>query len=574
MANSANAVQRQNEVEENFAELFEEYIKTGEKREGSLIRGTVLAIDSEYVIVDVGLKSEGKVPLREFQLGGEKHELRIGDDVEVYLEKLENRSGEASLSREKVMREKAWVRLEIASEKGEKVNGIIFGRVKGGFTVDLDGAIAFLPGSQVDIRPVKEVDPLFGISQPFIVLKMDKKRGNIIVSRRAIMEESRQELRNEILGRIKEGQVLEGIVKNITDYGAFIDLGGVDGLLHITDISWRRINHPSEVIKLGQTLKVIVTKYNDDTKRVSLGLKQLEANPWQGANTKFASGTKHVGRITTITDYGAFVEIAPGIEGLVHVSEMSWVKKNLHPDKLVSLSQEVNVIVLDIDEEKHRLSLGIKQCEENPWTVIQEKHPKGSIIEGEIRNITDFGLFINLTNEIDGLVHASDISWDGAPETNIRKHKKGDVVKAMVVEIDQEKERVGLSMKLLENDPYAEVFGKLTKGSVITCTVTQIKDDGIEVEVEGGLKTSIKKAELAKDKNERRADRFAVGERVDAKIVSLDVTARKLGLSVKALEVEEEKKTIAEYGSADSGATLGDILGAALEKSREEQKKS
>jgi len=569
MASVISSAAKQNEViEENFSDLFEEYIRTGEKVEGSLVRGYVIGIDSECVTIDVGLKTEGRIPLKEFYIGQEKPEIKVGDEVEVYLEKLENRHGEAGLSREKVLREKSWVRLEKAHVKAEKVDGVIFGRVKGGFTVDLEGAIAFLPGSQVDIRPVKEVDPLFGIPQPFIILKMDKKRGNIIVSRRAILEESRMEMKNEILGKMREGAIIDGIVKNITDYGAFIDLGGVDGLLHITDISWRRINHPSEVIKLGQSLKVIVTKYNDDTKRVSLGLKQLEENPWQGANQKFAVNTKHQGRITTITEYGAFVEIAPGIEGLVHVSEMSWVKKNVHPSKLVAMSQEVEVMVLDIDEDKHRLSLGMKQCEENPWTVIQEKFPKGSTVEGEIKNITDFGLFVNIVGEIDGLVHANDISWDGKPEENVRNFKKGDIIKAILVEFDIEKEKIGLSMKLLENDPYAEMFGKLTKGAAITCTVKEVREEGVEVEIEGGLRTVIKKAELAKDKNERRSDRFAVGERVDAKIISIEAAARKISLSVKALEVDEEKKAIAQYGSADSGASLGDILGEALAKNK------
>ncbi len=566
---SASAIQNY-ESSENFADLFQDYLDKDEKKEGSVVLGLITSINNEFVTIDVGLKSEGRVPFKEFFLGGENPELRVGDEVEVYIEKTENRNGDAMLSREKVLREKAWKRLEDAHEKEQKVNGVIFGRVKGGFTVDLEGAIAFLPGSQVDIRPVKDVDPLIGMSQPFVILKMDRKRGNIVVSRRAILEESRSELRNELLGKINEGMILDGVVKNITDYGVFIDLGGVDGLLHITDISWRRINHPSEVLSLGQTIKVMVTKYNADTKRVSLGLKQLEENPWVGANTKYATNSQHSGRITNITDYGAFVEIAPGIEGLVHVSEMSWTKKNVHASKLVALSQEVRVMVLDIDEDKHRLSLGIKQCEENPWALYADKHPKGTVIEGEIKNITDFGIFIGLDDEIDGLIHSSDISWSEAPEVAIKAYKKGDVIKAIILETEPEKERISLGIKQLEKDPLESGFEGITKGEPVTCTISGIQEDGIEVEIKDGIKSFIKKVDLARDKADRRTDRFAVGERIDAKVMSVDKSSRKVTLSIKALEVEEEKKAIAEFGSTDSGASLGDILGAALEEAKSE----
>jgi small subunit ribosomal protein S1 len=551
---------------EDFAALLEDYIKRSEKKEGEVVAGLVTGVSADFITIDVGLKSEGRIPTREFTLASGQEMPRVGDEIEVYIDKLENRNGEAILSYEKVLREKTWTRLENALETAEKVNGIIFGRVKGGFTVDLGGAVAFLPGSQVDIRPVKEVDPLIGVEQPFIILKMDKKRGNIVVSRRAIMEESRSEQRSELLGKISEGVTLEGVVKNITDYGVFMDLGGVDGLLHITDISWRRINHPSEVLKVGQTIKVMVTKYNQDTKRVSLGLKQLEENPWVNANSRFPVGSRHVGRVTNITEYGAFVEINPGIEGLVHVSEMSWTKKNVPANQIIALSQEVEVMIIDIDEDKHRLSLGIKQCQENPWAKFASENPVGTKIRGEIRSITDFGLFIALTDDLDGLIHTNDLSWTEKGDVAIKKYKKGDVVDAVVIESEPDKERFALGIKQLSADPLAGELEKIKKGEAVTSTITAIREDGVEVELPGGIRATIKKAELARDKAERRPERFAVGERVDAKVTAFDRDTRKVTLSIRALEVEEEKRAIAEYGSADSGASLGDILGAALKE--------
>lgn len=560
------------EVTENFAELFEEYMQQNELAEGQVVKGRITAIENGIVTVDVGLKSEGRIPLKEFGHGPKATELKVGDDVEVYLERFENKHGETGLSREKALREEAWERLEKLSEKGERVDGVIFGRVKGGFTVDLGGAVAFLPGSQVDIRPVRDISPLMNISQPFQILKMDRKRGNIVVSRRAVLEESRLEARAELLENVKEGQILDGVVKNITDYGAFIDMGGVDGLLHVTDISWKRINHPSEVLSLGQSVKVIVTKFDDNTKRISLGMKQLESNPWETIGVKYPVGSRIKGHITNITDYGAFVEIEPGIEGLVHVSEMSWTKKNVHPSKMVSTSQEVEVQVLDIDASKHRISLGIKQCEENPWNHFSSAYQVGSVIEGEIKNVTDFGLFVGLQGDIDGLVHHSDISWNESGEEAIKAYKKGDSVKAKVLAIDVEKERISLGIKQLGDSPVQADTGDLKKGDAVTCTVVKVQEDGIEVKVGDALTTFIKKAELARDRQEQRPDRFAVGDRVDAKVTALEKASGKVTLSIKALEVENQKRAIEEYGSADSGASLGDILGAALSEASEKKK--
>ena len=581
------AVQKLNDIQdeefetsENFAELFEKAMLENEIGEGQVVKGIVTGIENGFVIVDVGLKSEGRIPLKEFGHGSKAQELKAGDTVEVYIERFENKHGETSLSREKALREEAWERLEKQSEEQIQVDGVIFGRVKGGFTVDLGGAVAFLPGSQVDIRPVRDISPLMNISQPFLILKMDRKRGNIVVSRRAVLEESRIEARDALLLNVTEGQVLDGVVKNITDYGAFIDMGGVDGLLHVTDISWKRINHPSEVLALGQTIKVMVTKFDQATKRISLGMKQLESNPWDSIGAKYPVGTRLKGNVTNITDYGAFVEIEPGIEGLVHVSEMSWTKKNVHPSKIVSTSQEVQVQVLDIDASKHRISLGIKQCEENPWHHFEDKYKVGSEIEGEIKNITDFGLFVGLDGDIDGLVHHSDISWSESGEEAIKAFEKGATVKAKVLAIDVEKERISLGIKQLSEGPAQSASsssegassGGIKKGDEVTCTVVKVQNDGIEVKVGDSLIAFIKKADLSRDRQEQRPDRFAVGDRVDAKVTAVEKSG-KVSVSIKALEVDNQKRAIEEYGSADSGASLGDILGAALEANQESKAK-
>lgn len=552
---------------ENFADLFDGSSAV-KKTEGTVTTGTIVRIEEDMVIVDVGLKSEGYVPVREFA----SSDVVAGDNVEVFIERLENRDGKTILSREKAIREEAWGKLEKLSQEGETVDGIIFGRVKGGFTVDIQGVVAFLPGSQVDIRPIKDISPLMGIKQPFQILKMDRRQGNIVVSRRAILEESRMEARNELLSQISEGQVLEGVVKNITDYGAFIDLGSVDGLLHVTDISWSRISHPSEVLSLGQTVKVQVIKFNDDTKRISLGMKQLEDNPWQGIEERFPQGSRLKGVVTNITDYGAFVELEPGIEGLVHVSEISWTKSNVHPRKLLSTSQEVDVMVLEVDPSKHRISLGMKQCEDNPWADFANKYPEGSLVKGEIKNVVEFGLFIGLEGGIDGLVHLTDLTWEDDGEAVLKAYASGAVIEAKVLTIDVEKERISLGVKQLSEDPMQGIFEGVKRGAALTCVVTGVVDDGIEVSVlDGQLNAFIKRSDLSRDRVEQRPDRFAVGDRVDAKVLSFDKAGRKVSLSIKALEVEEHKRAIAEYGSSDSGASLGDILGAALNKSQGKQ---
>jgi small subunit ribosomal protein S1 len=555
---------------DDFAAMLDESFGDTERIEGSVVTGTVIAIENDEAVVDVGLKAEGRVPLKEFSTPGHPAEVQIGDQVEVYVERFETRSGEALLSRDKARREESWNKLEQAFKETAKVQGTIFGRVKGGFAVDLGGAVAFLPGSQVDIRPVRDVSPLLNKDEPFQILKMDRRRGNIVVSRRAVLEESRAEQRNELLATLKEGQVLTGVVKNITDYGAFVDLGGLDGLLHVTDISWRRVNHPTEVLSVGQQVQVQVIRFNRETQRISLGMKQLEADPWEGVELKYPVGTKFTGRVTNITDYGAFVELEPGVEGLVHVSEMSWTKKNVHPGKIVSTSQEVEVMVLEVDPDKRRVSLGLKQCLANPWESFQEQHPAGSTIEGEIKNITEFGLFVGLDNDIDGMVHLSDLDWQVPTEEAVAKYKKGDVVKAVVLDVDVEKERISLGIKQLSGDPFKEAVSGLKRGDRVTCVVSEVTSSGVEVTTTNGASGFIRKAELSRDRVEQRPDRFAVGEKVDAKVTNIDAANRRLTLSIKALEIEDEKRAMADFGSSDSGASLGDILGPAI-KGRQEQ---
>ena len=555
---------------ENFAALLEESLGRTESFEGTVVKGTVVSIENDSALIDVGLKSEGRVALKEFGQPSQGPVLEVGDEVEVYVDRIEDKNGEAVLSREKARREEAWAALERAFHESQRVTGVIFGKVKGGFTVDLSGAVAFLPGSQVDIRPVRDISPLMGTPQPFQILKMDRSRGNIVVSRRAVLEESRAEARSELVASLKEGQVLEGVVKNITDYGAFVDLGGVDGLLHVTDIAWRRINHPSEALQIGQTVKVQVVRFNPETQRISLGMKQLEADPWEGVEAKYPVSGKFSGRVTNITDYGAFVELEPGIEGLVHVSEMSWTKKNVHPGKIVSTSQEVEVMVLDVDPVKRRISLGLKQCMDNPWNSFSEKHPQGTTLEGEVKNITEFGLFVGLPGDIDGMVHMSDLSWEKPGEQAMQDYKKGDMVQVKVLDVDPDKERISLGIKQLAEDPFEKGAADVRKGQVVTCTVTGSNDAGIEVAVGDGLTGFIRKADLSRERSEQRPERFSEGDKVDAKIVSIDRNTRRLQLSIKQKDAEEEKKAMADYGSSDSGASLGDILGAALRRAREE----
>ena len=553
----------QNASMEEFEALLNESFEMDTPQEGSVVKGKVIAIEAGQAIIDVGYKMEGRVDTKEFANPGETPEIAVGDEVEVYLRASENARGEAVISREMARREAAWDRLEKAYADEERVEGAIFGRVKGGFTVDLGGAVAFLPGSQVDVRPVRDAGPLMGLKQPFQILKMDRRRGNIVVSRRAILEESRAEQRAEVIAKLAEGQAVDGVVKNITEYGAFVDLGGVDGLLHVTDMAWRRVNHPSEILSIGETVKVQVIKINKETHRISLGMKQLQDDPWDAVSAKYPLESVHTGRVTNITDYGAFVELEPGVEGLVHVSEMSWTKKNVHPGKIVSTSQEVEVMVLEIDEAKRRVSLGLKQTQRNPWEVFAETHPEGTEVEGEVKNITEFGLFIGLEGDIDGMVHLSDLSWDERGEDAIQNYRKGDVVKAKVTEVDVDKERISLSIKALEGDPYAEAIGGIKRGSIITVEVTSIEDGGIEVEYDG-LKSFIRRSDLSRDRAEQRPERFQVGDKVDVRVTNIDNKSRRLGLSIKAREIAEEKEAVEQFGSSDSGASLGDILGAAL----------
>ncbi len=548
---------------EEFEALLEESFDVDTPDEGSVVKGKIIAIEAGQAIIDVGYKMEGRVDIKEFANPGQTPEIEVGDTVEVFLERVENAHGEAVVSREKARREEAWDRLEQAYEKEERVEGAIFGRVKGGFTVDLGGAVAFLPGSQVDVRPVRDAGPLMGMAQPFIVLKMDRRRGNIVVSRRAILEESRAEQRAEIVGKLAEGDAVDGIVKNITEYGAFVDLGGVDGLLHVTDMAWRRVNHPSEILTIGETIKVQIIKINKETHRISLGMKQLQEDPWSDVAGRFPLESVHTGRVTNITDYGAFVELESGVEGLVHVSEMSWTKKNIHPGKIVSTSEEVEVMVLEIDQEKRRVSLGLKQTQGNPWEGFAKNFPIDTKVEGEVKNITEFGLFVGLEGDIDGMVHLSDLDWNRSGEEAMQDYKKGDIVQAVVTDVDADKERISLSIKALDGDPFADATAGVKRGAVVTVEVTSIEDGGIEVTYDG-MKAFIRRSDLSRDRAEQRPERFSVGNKVDARVTSIDAKTRRLGLSIKAREIAEEKEAVEQYGSTDAGASLGDILGAAL----------
>jgi small subunit ribosomal protein S1 len=556
---------------DEFADLLNESLGgEDEAFEGKVTKGTVTAIENDMAVIDVGLKSEGRVPLREFAAPGQKAEISVGDEVEVYVDRVENASGEAMLSRDRARREAAWDTLEKEFEAGNRVEGMIFGRVKGGFTVDLGGAVAFLPGSQVDIRPVRDVGPLMDIPQPFQILKMDRRRGNIVVSRRAILEETRAEQRSGLIQSLTEGQVIEGVVKNITDYGAFVDLGGIDGLLHVTDISYKRVNHPTEVLNIGDTMKVQIIRINRETQRISLGMKQLEADPWEGASAKYPVDGAFTGRVTNITEYGAFVELEAGIEGLVHVSEMSWTKKNVHPGKIVSTSQEVEVKILEVDEEKRRISLGLKQAQANPWEEFADKHPVGSQVEGEVKNSTEFGLFVGLDGDVDGMVHMSDIAWGVSGEEALQLHHKGETVKAVVLDVDVEKERISLGMKQLESGGVSAggASGGVNKGQVVTVVVREVRDGGLEVQVgDDGATGFIKRTDLGRDRDEQRPERFQPGQKFDAMVIGFD-RSKKPNFSIKALQISEEKQAVAQYGSSDSGASLGDILGEALKQAK------
>ncbi|MEH3105973.1 MAG: 30S ribosomal protein S1 [Sphingomonas fennica] len=566
-----------NPTRDDFAAMLNETLGgENEGFEGRVVKGTVTGIENDLAVIDVGLKSEGRVPLREFAAPGQKADLKVGDEVEVYVDRVENIHGEAMLSRDRARREAAWDKLETEFAKTARVEGVIFGRVKGGFTVDLSGAVAFLPGSQVDIRPVRDVTPLMDIPQPFQILKMDRRRGNIVVSRRAVLEETRAEQRSGLIQSLAEGQVIDGVVKNITDYGAFVDLGGIDGLLHVTDLSYKRVNHPSEMIAIGDTVRVQIVRINKDTQRISLGMKQLESDPWEGASAKYPVGGKFRGRVTNITEYGAFVELEPGIEGLVHVSEMSWTKKNVHPGKIVSTSQEVDVVILEVDAEKRRISLGLKQAQQNPWEAFAEQHPIGSTVEGEVKNATEFGLFVGLDGDVDGMVHMSDIAWGVTGEEALALHHKGETIQAVVLDIDAEKERISLGMKQLERGGVAAGgaaggAGGVSKNAIVTVTVLSVGDGGLDVQVgDDGVTGFIRRGDLGRDRDEQRPERYQVGQKLDAMVTGFD-RSKKPTFSVKAMQMAEEKQAVAQYGSSDSGASLGDILGAALKARNEDQ---
>jgi len=563
---TTSAPNEMNPSRADFEALLNESLSGNGAFEGQVVKGKITAIEKDLAVIDVGLKMEGRVALKEFGASGRNSDLKVGDEVEVYLERVENALGEAVLSRDKARREESWTRLEKKFEAGEKVEGVIFNKVKGGFTVDLDGAVAFLPGSQVDIRPVRDIGPLMNVPTQFQILKMDRRRGNIVVSRRSVLEETRAEQRTEIVARLAEGQVIDGVVKNITDYGAFIDLGGIDGLLHVTDMAWRRVNHPSDVVNVGDTVKVQIIRINPDTQRISLGMKQLQSDPWQGIEAKYPVGARFTGTITNIADYGAFVELEPGVEGLIHVSEMSWTKKNTHPGKIVSTSQQVDVQVLEVDPNKRRISLGLKQTQENPWDGFLTSHPKGSMVEGPVRNITEFGLFIGLDGGVDGMVHLSDLDWNKSGDEAIKDYKKGDMVKAVVLDVDSAKERISLGIKQVAGDPL-DTIAKFKKGDPVTCEVVAVEANGVQVRIaDTDITTYVKRSDLSRDRSEQRPERFNVGDKVDAAVISVDKTTRRIQVSIKALEIAEEKQAVAQYGSTDSGASLGDIFKAALKR--------
>ncbi len=556
-------------MKENFSELLEQNLTNFNKKEGQIVKGTVLFVKNDSVVIDVGLKSEGRIPIREFFSPGEEQNVRPGDKFDVLVEKLENKEGEAMLSREKARKEESWINLEKCLENKEQITGVITGRVKGGFTVDINGAVAFLPGSQVDLRPITDISPLINKPQPMLILKMDKFRGNIVVSRRAILEESREADRSKLLSDITEGVKLKGIVKNITDYGVFVDLGGLDGLLHVTDLSWERVSHPSEVLKIGDEIEVLVIKYDTDSKRISLGMKQLTSDPWEDIKKNYEVGKKIKAKISNITDYGAFVELKRGVEGLIHVSEMSWTNKSAHPNTILSLEDEVEVLVLEVDLEKRRISLGLKQCSPNPWEKFAKDFKKDDKLKGSIKNITEFGIFIELPDNLNGMIHLSDLDWDLAGEEAIKKYKVGQEIQTKILEIDVEKERVSLGIKQLIKNKSANA-NKV--GTVVTSVIKNITENEIEVLINAKDKGLIKKTNLAKLKSDQKTSRFAIDEKIDAKIIGFNKKKSLWDLSIKELEIQEEQDALKQYGSSSSGASLGDILGAALETEKKKSK--
>ena len=551
---------------EKFSELLEESLSNSYIQEGKVVLGTIVSIESDFVIIDFGMKTEGRVSIDEFKSEIRDASLNIGDQVEVYLERIENALGDAVLSRDKAKKEENWFKLQECQKENVIVQGEITGKVRGGFTVDINGTQAFLPGSQIDVKPIKDVRPLMYMSQSFHILKMDKRRGNIVVSRKSVLSDNSNVSKSEVLESLSEGQEIEGIVKNITDYGAFIDLGGIDGLLHVTDISWKRINNPSEVISIGEKVKVLITKLSKEDQRVSLGMKQLQEDPWVDVDKKYEVGKKYNGQVTNMADYGAFVGLEGGLEGLVHVSEMSWVSKIEKPSKYVNIGDEVQVMVLEIDSEKKRLSLGIKQCFDNPWENFAQKNPAGTLVKGLIQNITDFGIFVQVEEGLDGLVHLSDIDWKVEGNIAIKKYEVGQEIEAKILDFEVEKERISLGIKQVSDDPLSSL-DNTKKGDVLTCTVSNTLKSGIEVNIGTDFPAFIKRSDLSMDKSEQNPERFEIGQKVDAKVIRFDKKSRKINLSIKALQISDEKEAIQQYGSKDSGASLGDILGEALDKS-------
>jgi len=551
---------------EDFGKLIDSSFQDNKQYEKKILKGNVISINKDNIIIDVGLKSEGKIPMSEFSRMNKESEIKVGDTIDVFVDNLDDNNGEIRLSREKAVKQASWNELEKSFKTGKKIIGIPFNKVKGGLSVDLDGVNAFLPGSQIDNKPLKNTNELLNKEIEMVILKMDKLRGNIVVSRKAIIEEERKEAREELISNIKEGSQIKGIVKNLTDYGAFIDLGGMDGLVHITDITWGRVNHPNDFLKIGEEINTIILKFDEEKKRLSLGIKQLTADPWTQVNEKYKVGDKIEGTISSMTDYGAFVELDKNIEGLIHSQDLSWTKKNIHASKILNLSDKVTVKVIEIDDEKRRISLGLKQCKENPWESIVKKYKVGDIIDSNIVNIVDFGIFVKVLDEIDGMVHISDLTWEENYEKVLETYTKGKEIKVKILEIDSEKERISLGIKQLQESPAEKMKGKYPKNSLVTCEILSIDDDGIQVKIDENQKGYISKSNLAKSKSEQKVERFAIGEKIDSIVLSFDSKKGLINLSIKHKEIIEEKEALSQYGSSDSGASLGDILGKVLKK--------
>ncbi|MEZ2583662.1 30S ribosomal protein S1 [Kluyvera intermedia] len=555
---------------ESFAQLFEESLKTIETRPGSIVRGVVVAIDKDIVLVDAGLKSESAIPAEQFKNAQGELEIQVGDEVDVALDAVEDGFGETLLSREKAKRHEAWITLEKAYEEAETVVGVINGKVKGGFTVELNGIRAFLPGSLVDVRPVRDTLHLEGKELEFKVIKLDQKRNNVVVSRRAVIESENSAERDQLLENLQEGMEVKGIVKNLTDYGAFVDLGGVDGLLHITDMAWKRVKHPSEIVNVGDEITVKVLKFDRERTRVSLGLKQLGEDPWVAIAKRYPEGTKLTGRVTNLTDYGCFVEIEEGVEGLVHVSEMDWTNKNIHPSKVVNVGDVVEVMVLDIDEERRRISLGLKQCKSNPWQLFAETHNKGDRVEGKIKSITDFGIFIGLDGGIDGLVHLSDISWNATGEEAVREYKKGDEIAAVVLQVDAERERISLGVKQLAEDPFNNWVAVNKKGAIVNGKVTAVDAKGATVELADGVEGYLRASEASRDRVEDATLVLSVGDDVEAKFTGVDRKNRAISLSVRAKDEADEKDAIATVNNKPEEGNFSNAMAEAFKAAKGE----